>query len=302
MDAPAATESAELLEALKPFRPRIKFQEPLARYTTLYLGGHARFLAAPRDVDQMREMLGVFHRFGIPVRALGGGSNVLIRDEGVEGAVFRLHDVRHLRIEEPLVTVGAGYPFSSLISRTCEFCLGGLEALVGIPGTIGGAVYMNAGGKYGNIGPFVERILVFHPDGRSEVRGREQIRFDYRTSNLGNVMIAEVVLRLSPGDPEELLARARAILGEKKASQPLNARSVGCIFKNPPGGSAGRLIDEAGLKGSRVGDAVISTLHGNFFLNTGHASSADMLALIEQARAEVKRRSGIDLHLEVQVW
>ncbi len=295
-------DAADLLDALKPFRPRIRFDELLARYTSMYVGGRARFLAAPRDVAQLREMLRIFHTHGVPVRALGGGSNLLIRDEPIEDAVIRFHDLRQLHIEEPRVTVGAGFPLSSLISRVSELGLAGMETLVGIPGTVGGAVCMNAGGKYGSIGPIVESVLVFHPDGSSEVRGRDRLEFAYRKSNLGDGFIAEVVLTLSAGDPDALLARAREILREKKATQPLTSKSVGCIFKNPPGNSAGRLIEQSGLKGVRVGDAVISTMHGNFFVNSGHATAADMLALIEKARAVVKERTGVDLELEVRMW
>lgn len=300
MGALMATEA--LVEALKAFRPRIRFDEVLARYTTLDVGGRAEIFAVPRDVAQLRELLQTFHTHGVPVRALGGGSNLLIRQDAIGGAVIRLQDLRTLRIEDPRITVGAGYPLSSLISRACENGLAGMETLVGIPGTVGGAVWMNAGGKYGSIGPLVESVLVFHPDGSSETLQREQLNFTYRNSHLGDRIVAEVVLTLGHGDPDALLERARAVLGEKKASQPLTSRSVGCIFKNPPGTSAGRLIDQAGIKGMRVGDAVISTQHGNFFLNAGHASAADMMALIEQARAIVKERLGVELELEVQLW
>jgi len=280
---------------------------PLARYTTLGVGGRPEVFAAPRDLTGLRELLGRLADAGLPWRVLGRGSNVVPCDGRVPGAVVHTAALRSLVVEdhggdEVAVRAGAGVPTSVLLSTALRRGLGGLESLVGYPATVGGAARMNAGGRWGEAGDRVESVQVVEEGGRVRTLDRAACAFGYRTSALGRAVVAEVTFRLPRADPVELRRRVEEIQREKAAAQPLGQPSAGCTFRNPPGISAGRLLDELGLKGRRVGGAEVSSRHGNFIVNRGGATAQDVLRLAESLREEVERLAGVVLELEVEAW
>jgi len=268
------------------------------------IGGPAQYLIRPRNVDELLDVVRACHEEQIPVRILGGGSNVLVRDEGVSGAVLQLIDESfgQVAIEGTTVRTGAGALLSQLISQTVKAELAGLETLSGIPGTVGGALRGNAGGRAGDIGQFVESVTVINVKGEISTRKGDDLWFGYRESNVDELVILEGSLKLQPGDSEEITRRMRKLWIMKKATQPLSFQSAGCIFKNPRGLSAGALIEQAGLKGIRVGEAEISDRHANFIVTNPGAKSDDVLRLIDLTRSKVSEQFGVDLELEIKIW
>ena len=278
---------------------------PLREHTWYGLGGPARWFLSPRDTAELGQVLAHCRTHGVPWRVLGHGANVLVRDAGFDGAVIRLTGPawEAIQIDGQRVRVAAGASFPTLVKRTVEQGLGGLENLAGIPGTLGGAVRMNAGGKYGNIGQYVQGVRVLAPDGDEQARTAAEMHFGYRSSRLDGGVVLETILELTAGEPDALLARFREVWQEKHASQPaVSAKSAGCVFKNPPGQAAGALIDRAGLKGQRRGGAEISTRHANFIVAYAGATAQDVLDLIALAKDRVHENAGIELELEIEVW
>jgi len=278
--------------------------QPLAPHTWMKIGGPAQYLIRPRNVDELLDVVRACHEEQIPVRILGGGSNVLVRDEGVSGAVLQLVDESfgQVAIEGTTVRVGAGALLSPLISQSVKAELAGLETLSGGPGTVGGALRGNAGGRAGDIGQFVESVTVINVKGEISTRKGDDLWFGYRESNVDELVILEGSLKLQPGDSEEITRRMRKLWIMKKATQPLSFQSAGCIFKNPRGLSAGALIEQAGLKGIRVGEAEISDRHANFIVTNPGAKSDDVLRLIDLTRSKVSEQFGVDLELEIKIW
>jgi UDP-N-acetylmuramate dehydrogenase len=287
--------------------------EPLARHTLLRVGGPARWFARPRSVEQVRELVRRCRQEGVEVLPLGLGANLLVSDDGVDALVIRLSDPTFDRVEwntregrradNPVsITVPGGADMYRLINDTVRNGLGGLESLAGIPGTLGGLLRMNAGGRFGNICDVVEDVLAVDADGQMRSLTREQAGFRYRGSNLAGSVVCAANLSLQPGDPKQLRARFKEIWESKKKAQPLSDNSAGCVFKNPPGGSAGSMIDQAGLKGRRVGGAVVSPKHANFIVTEGGATAGDVLSLIGIIRREVADWFGVELETEVQLW
>lgn len=285
----------------------------MAPHTWLKLGGPAQFFLTPRDVSQLQQILKHCHQHEIPVRLLGGGSNLLVRDEGVSGAVVQLRSPEFSQVSvaafDPqtqrtgiLVTAGAGALLSHVISETVRAGLAGLENLAGIPGTIGGAIRGNAGGRYGDIGQYTRQVTALKPTGELVTLSAEDLAFGYRQSAIGDLIIVEVQLSLSVDDSDEIARRLRKIWILKKSSQPLASQSAGCIFKNPRGLSAGSLIEQAGLKGTRVGGAEVSDRHANFIVTHPQATSADVLRLMDLIRSKVVEQFGVELEAEVKVW
>lgn len=276
-------------------------EEPLSRHTTYRVGGPARFFLEPGDAVELAAMLEACRAAGLQPYFLGGGANLLVRDEGVD-AVVSLRKFNGFRVDGHEVEAGAGLNFMALIQRTRELGLAGLEKLVGIPGSLGGAVFGNAGSKYGELAAAVLSVTVW--DAESGVRSlpREEAGFSYRRSGLAGKVVLGARLGLRPGDPAELREVSRRVQEEKAHSQPLTLPSAGCVFKNPPGAKAGMLVEAAGLKGRRVGGALVSPRHANFIVNDGGATARDVLELVEVVRAAVKERSGVELELEIKVW
>lgn len=278
--------------------------EPLAPYTWFRIGGAADYFAEPTNLDELSTLVARCREQDVPVRILGGGSNILVRDEGVAGLVVRLQGeaFQKISIQADRAVAAGGAKLGHVISSAVREGLGGLETLVGIPGTIGGALHGNAGGRGGDVGQWVARAQVMTLHGDIIDRMGEDLVFSYRESSLDELVILEAEFKLEAADPEELTKRMQKQWIVKKASQPLAHQSAGCIFKNPRGMSAGMLIEQAGLKGLTVGKCQVSERHANFILAEEGATSADCIRLIEQIRGTVEQRLGVELVNEIQIW
>ncbi len=239
----------------KGFEHFVRRSEPLAPHTWFHLGGPAEYFAEPETVDDLQALVRRAHAEGTPVRLLGGGSNILVRDEGVPGVVVRLSAAAfsEISVGQQTVTAGGGAKLGHAISTSVREGLAGLEPLVGIPGTIGGALHSNAGSRGGDVGQWTCEATVMTRAGEIVSRPREELVFAYRESSLDELVILRARFELEQEDPEELTKRMQKQWIIKKAGQPLGHQSAGCIFKNPRGMSAGMLIEQAGLKNTRVG-------------------------------------------------
>lgn len=274
------------------------------------VGGKARILAQPSSVQQLSALAARAHEQKIPTYVLGGGANLLVADAGVDGLVIQLNDpcFQQLKIKGPIVTVGAGYDLFKLVPELAKAGLGGLEVLAGIPGSVGGAVRMNAGGAFGDTGKSVRRVQVMDSTGQVYYRDRDDLIFSYRKSNIAARYILEVEFELTPDDPEALMRRVKEVFFYKKSSQPLSDHSAGCAFKNPAPDadgrprSAGKLIDQAGLKGFRIGAAEVSPQHANFIVAQPGCTASDILAVMEHVQRTVLEKFGVHLEREVVVW
>jgi UDP-N-acetylmuramate dehydrogenase len=276
---------------------------PLSGHTTFRIGGPAEFAAKPRSGEEIAEVLRIAQGEGLPVRAVGAGANLLVADEGVAGLVLLMRGLNELAIHGNRVTAGAGVTNSQLLGATRARGLSGLACLVGYPGTVGGAVRMNAGGTAGYIGRMVEWVRGVDASGRIVERSGAECNFRYRGSDVADLVVVEVGLLLDREmDPEEYAMRCREVFERKRDSQPLELPSAGCVWKNPPGDAAGRLVDAAGCKGLRIGGAEVSAVHANFVVNRGGATCADVLTLMEQVRLRVHEQSGVLLQREVIHW
>ena len=274
---------------------------PLARLTTIGVGGRATGLARPRSLSELEQALGWAADRGLDVVAIGLGSNVLAADDGVDALVVRLEgDLAEVELDGELLRAGGGAANAVCLHRARGAGLGGLEFACAIPGTAGGGVRMNAGAYGSDWAAILERALVVSGDGSGWLTAGE-LGLSYRHSGLrpGQV-VARVEYRLTPRDPAEIKAEVAALVARRKASQPTNKRTFGSVFKNPPGElGAGRMIEACGLKGHRIGSAVISPRHANFIENAGGATSADCAALMGEARRRAREQFGVDLEQEV---
>jgi UDP-N-acetylmuramate dehydrogenase len=275
---------------------------PLAQRTTFKIGGPARWLVSPRTADELAAVVRAARECGVETRVLGGGSNLLRLDGRLDACVLQLNRLSETRRDGTAIRVGAGANLPRLVKESVAAGLAGLEPLAGVPGTVAGALIMNAGGRHGEIESVVRWVDVLSDAGDLVRLRRDQIDFRYRASSLRGRLVVGAGLELRPGDPGALRARYDAILADKKATQPMGTHNAGCVFKNPPGGRAGRMIDECGLKGTRVGGAVVSPLHANFLVNAGGATGADVMKLIDLIRSRVRGRFDVDLDLEILVW
>jgi len=296
-----------MLKLSNPFSGLEKIVEenaPLARHTWYRIGGPARWLIRPTSVEELQEAARRCSESNIRMYILGLGANILVSGAGVDGAVFRL-DADHFRrvqIRKHQVEVGAGADMQKLVLRTIRQGLAGIECLAGIPGTIGGGIRMNAGGKFGDIGSIVHSVQVMDGHGNLYTRQKDDLVFDYRTTNISAPFILGATLDLEPEEPERILHKTKEIWMYKRNTQPLNTKNAGCIFKNPRGLSAGALIDQAGLKGMRVGGAEISTKHANFIIAHPGCTAEDIHTTIKLIREKVFDRNQIHLESEVQIW
>jgi UDP-N-acetylmuramate dehydrogenase len=287
------------------FRGIVKPDEPLSPLVWFRLGGPAAYFARPRTIDELQAILRRAREEGLPFKVLGGGSNVLVRDEGVEAVVIHLESpfFSDVSTRGEIIEAGAAVPLTALISQSARAGLGGLETLTGIPGTVGGALRGNAGGRQGAIGSVVRRATVVDAANEIQVRERDDLSFADRESNLDEPVILSAEFELTVEDPEAVVRRMRRVWIIKKENQPYGHQSSGCIFKDPsPDISAGALIDQAGLKGTRHGGAEVSDRHANFIVAHPGAKAADVLLLIDQIRQRVWQQFGYDLELQLQVW
>lgn len=291
-----------MTEALRqagiPFRER----ESLSRHTSMGVGGEAAVMALPRSVTELGTALRIRADLDAPHRVLGGGSNLVVVDEGLDELVIYTGSMRGVAIhEEGRVTAEAGANLIGTAVKCCRAGWRGLESAVGIPGSVGGAAVMNAGAYGFSISDSLQEITVYDENGK-RTAPPEGWRFHYRGSSIPEgAAVGSVTLRLEKDDPADLERETRAIAQRRRTSQP-GGRNAGCVFKNPEGGHAGRMIDELGLKGRRRGGAVVSLRHANFVVNEGGATAADVLGLIDEVRERVRASSGVELDLEVKVW
>ena len=292
-----------------PPAPRIKFRgkllenEPLARYTTWRIGGPARYLAMPADSEDVVRALELAQERGLPWIVLGLGSNVLVKDGGFPGVVIRMgKGLDRFEMKGATAIVGAGMPTPILARRTAEAGFVGVERFIGIPGTVGGGIYMNAGCHGAEFAEIVTEVTVMDPRGKVKQLSRKQISFKYRASNIeGIVLEAKLVLgEESPAKLKELQAK---LFRWRKAGTPFDQPCCGSTFTNPSGGTktAGMLIDECGLKGFTIGGAQVSTLHANYIINKGTATASDVLKVIDHIRKTVAKKTGITLELECKI-
>jgi UDP-N-acetylmuramate dehydrogenase len=286
------------------FANRMEFDAPIGRDTWFRLGGPARYLFRPRDAEDLAALIVRTRQEDIPVRVLGGGANVLISDDGVDGVVVRLDGdaFRQVDRSNSVIEVGAGVDLMRLSTDCSSRGLSGLESMAGIPGTVGGAVHMNAGGRLGEFGDVVRQIRVLGRDGETETWTHERIGFEYRKSALGDNIVLSAQLRLVQDDPQRVKRRFAECYEQKRRSQPLGERSAGCIFKNPDGGFAGEMIDRAGLKGTCRGAASVSEQHANFIIARRGATASDVLHLIDLVRERVRSIFGVELETEIEIW
>jgi UDP-N-acetylmuramate dehydrogenase len=282
----------------------IKPNEPLAPYTYLRLGGPAELLVQPRSREELSRFVRRCFQERVPLRVLGGGCNLLVRDEGVRGAVLRLAEpaFTEVRVEGRHVRAGTGASMSGLISQAARHGLAGVETLVGIPGTVGGALRFNAGDRYGDIGQFVLRVEVMDSAGAVQVRDRDELRFGDHASNLDDPVLLTVEFALEPDTPDAIVKRMRKAWIVRKATQPLSFQSAGRIFKNPRGLSAAALIEQAGLARQKVGQAEVSDRDANYIIVHPGATSRDVLRLVDLVRSKVHERFNVLLEQELTVW
>lgn len=283
-------------------RGKVHAHEPMARHTSFNIGGPADLLVIPQDVEDLKAALAFARAEGLAVHVLGGGSNTLVRDRGIRGMVILPSAFQELERHENEVMAGAGIRVSRLLAFCSKQGLAGLEILTGVPGTVGGAVWGNAGAWGGSVADHLGRVRLVTDQGDDLVLAREMIPFRYRLSGLpAGSVIVQATFALAPGDPTRIRQQISRWLVQRNATQPVEFRSAGSIFKNPSGDYAGRLVEAAGLKGTRLGGAMISEKHGNFFVNLGGARAADVLALVALAQERVLATTGIALELEIRV-
>ena len=282
----------------------VKKDWPLGSMTWYGIGGNADYFITPKTVDQLSEVVRRCSENEVPLRVLGFGSNLLISDEGVRGAVIKLEsgEFTETKFDGDEVVAFAGANLSKLVLDCVRKGLGGIETITGIPGSVGGAIKMNAGGTFGDIGSSVESVTLMDSEGKLFEKSKPELVFGYRSVNVTSNVIVSTRLKLVEADPEQLLRTVKEIWIYKKNSQPLSSKNAGCVFKNERGISAGALIDRAGLKGLQIGGAKVSEKHANFVLTEKNCTSSDVKRLIDAIRERVKERSDIDLELELEIW
>jgi UDP-N-acetylmuramate dehydrogenase len=292
---------------VKDYQGKLSFNEPMAKHTSLRLGGVADIYAAPETIVSLRKILARSVGQGLNVFPIGSGTNLLIRDGGIEGVVVSMSYFNRIRLFEKqdnglvLLYVEAGVRLGKLLAFAAGHGYSGLEALAGIPGQAGGAVCMNAGAFGTEIGQLVHSIVVIEKTGKIYKLHRQELAFSYRKLTLPQeTLIVSAIVALNQDTRQAVKARMKGYLEKKKSTQPLNAPSAGCVFKNPNGDFAGRLLDQSGCKGLRVGGAHVSSVHANFFINNGRASQ-DFLALMEIAKKRVYERSALWLEPEIRI-
>ncbi len=297
-------ENATIRNALPHLQVELRSGVSLSELTSLGIGGSADLLRI-KCHDAIPELLNLLDHHGVPHKFLGGGSNLLVMDGDLPFVVLQLAQPNpDVVIDGNVATVDAAADLGKTVTLCAKNNLGGMEGLIGVPGTVGGALRMNAGAYGIQIGSYVRGVKVYRADARKlETLAGDQISFEYRhTSFAPDDMMLSVKLELPSKPYPEILQGIRICNEKRRASQPLGQKSAGCIFKNPTGASAGRMIDALGLKGYSVGDARVSDRHANFFVNSGRASAADMLELISDVRERVRQNFAVTLENEVVVW
>jgi len=302
------------------FNGELRFNEPMSDHTSLKIGGPVDIMAYPEDPLSLRNILFVAKEEGLPVYVFGAGTNLLVSDKGINGLAISLKEfgsieVVHSRISSPAedseeeaeaqdvtLFVGSGVPLAKLINYAQKNGYAGMEAMTGIPGLMGGAVYMNAGSFGQEMKNVVVSVAIMSKEGHLMILEKDKLDFSYRKSGLpDDSLILSANINLRKDDPEAIAGRTKEYMTKKKNTQPLGVLSAGCVFINPPGDYAGRLIDEAGCKGMKSGNVEVSTIHANYFINRGGATCSDFLELMKTVREKVRLSSGIILEPEINI-
>ncbi len=286
------------------FEKIVETKHLLAKETWYGLGGPAEYFIRPENTEQLAQVVRRCNENNIKIYVLGYGSNLLVSDEGVHGAVIQLksENFSQINFAKEQAVSGAGVELSKLLLTCAKKGLSGLEPLTGIPGSIGGAVRMNSGGNFGDIGTVIESVTLMDEDGNAFEKKKPELQFDYRQTNITAKFILAAKLSMTEGDPEQITKTVKEIWVYKKNNQPLNTINSGCIFKNPRGMSAGAMIDRAGLKGLQIGGAIVSEKHANFFIAQKGCTSKDVMRLIEVVREKVQKHFNVELELEIEIW
>lgn len=290
--------TAALREIGVPFQEN----EPFSGHTSMGVGGPAAVMAFPRTPEELRQTLKTRKELEAPHRVLGGGSNLVVVDEGLDELVVNTRDMAHVRVgDDGVVVAEGGANMIRTVVRCCRAGWRGLESAVGIPGSVGGAAVMNAGAYGFSISDVLKEIVVYDEDGE-RAEPPQGWRFRYRGSSIPDgAAVASIAVGLREADADNLAEEIRELQLQRVRSQPAG-RNAGCVFKNPAGGQAGKIIDDLGLKGTRRGGAVVSERHANFVVNEGGARAADVLEILDLVRERASREAGVDLELEVRVW
>lgn len=283
----------------------VKENEPLSSHTTIKIGGPADLFIEPSSIENLEKTMNLVRKYKLNWRVIGRGSNLLVSDKGIEGVVIKLGEkLNHLKIEETSVTVGAGFSLISLAIIAGKKGLSGLEFASGIPGSVGGAVYMNAGAHGSDISKILTEAHILFEDGTLEWLSNEEMEFSYRTSILQKKrpgIVVEAKFQLTEGNREEIIAVMQKNKDYRKETQPWNYPCAGSIFRNPLPYYAGKLVQDSGLKGYQIGGAQISNMHGNFIVNAGNAKAEDVLQLIEYVRKTIYDKYHVKMETEVEI-
>jgi len=299
--AGAKFQKKDIWAAVMGIRGAVRFDVPLAPYTSFKIGGPADVIVEPADVDDVGRLVAQARAHGVPLFVVGG-TNLLIRDGGIRGIVVHLGKLRTIREEAgEVVYAEGGVGMPTLIGYAVRRALTGLEWAAGIPGTVAGCVVMNAGTRLGEMKDALKAVRIVTAAGVVRDIPASAILFEYRRARLPKGIVVGAWLQLRKGIREEIGRVVKEYLHYRRDTQPLTMPSAGCVFKNPANDSAGRLIEAMKLKGLRVGDAEVSTKHGNFIVNRGRARAADVIALIGKVRREIKRQAGMRLDLELRI-
>ncbi|MBU8915369.1 UDP-N-acetylmuramate dehydrogenase [Bacillus sp. FJAT-29953] len=298
-----------MVEAVKELQElnigKVKINEPLAHHTTIKIGGPADILIEPSSVENLQKVMEVIRNHHLNWRAIGRGSNLLVSDKGIEGVVLKLgNGIDSLEINGTEISVGGGHSLVSLSTLISKKGLSGLEFASGIPGSVGGAVYMNAGAHGSDISRVLTKAHILFLDGSMEWLSNDELEFSYRTSILQNKrpgIVVEAVFQLEAGERNSIVAQMQKNKDYRKETQPWNFPCAGSIFRNPLPNYAGKLIEVAGLKGFSIGGAKISEMHGNFIVNAGNATAGDVLALIQHVKDTIYNLYQIKMETEVEI-
>jgi len=296
----------EFVDGIKKILPDEQFyiNEPMSKHTTFNIGGPADYLIFPGSMDQLQAVVKLMNQCDIPFTILGNGSNVLVLDKGIRGAVIKFHaPMSYKRCEGNKIIAGAGAYLKHISQYAAENGLTGMEFACGIPGSLGGAVFMNAGAYDGEMKNVVKEVKTVTATGKVLTYGPDEFNFGYRHSvfQANGQAIAEITLELQPGNKEDIQAKMDDYTARRESKQPLEMPSAGSTFKRPEGYYAGTLIDSTGLKGLQVGGAQISTKHAGFVVNSGHATAQDVLDLIKEVQDRVYKEKGVKLYPEVRI-
>lgn len=282
----------------------VKLNVPMKEYTTFRAGGNASYLLIANNEEQLKAAFAELAANDVPTMILGAGSNILVRDEGFDGAFVKLSgDFAKISVNDTEIEVGAGLKLSALAAFARDNSLTGLEFACGIPGSVGGGIFMNAGAYGGELADVIKTVRVLAKDGTIKNLKREEIEFSYRNSRFQKTgeIVLSAVFSLEHGVQGDIAAAMKELMQSRNTKQPVSIPSAGSFFKRPQGGYAGKLIEDAGLKGLSVGDAQVSTLHSGFLVNVGSARATDILELMKLVQEAVREKFGVDLHPEVRI-